>query len=144
MDQEKPGTGSPAEFTEDLPLTGHALMDSQHRRLLQAMELLAESLNTPFPQESLEIRMRRVRDLAAEHFEAEEALMESAGYPYLEAHRAEHQVLSERCEGLAASYGTPYAPTLPGLCAAVRALFYRHVEVIDRDYAAFLGSVPPA
>lgn len=132
--------GLPAGPKDDLRPTGQVRMDIQHRRILQAMGLLVASLDTPFPEESLEIRVRRVRDLAREHFAEEEGLMEASGYPFLEAHRADHEVLRDRCEDLLAGHGSTYSAPLPALCGTITELFRRHVERVDSDYAAFLES----
>ena len=142
MDADQAVSGPTQEPDANIPLTGLAPMDSQHRRILQAMQLLLKSLETPFPEESLEVRVRRVRDLVNEHFAAEEQIMEAAGYPFLEAHRAEHQVLTERCDALMAGCGTTYGPTVAALGTTVLALFRHHVERVDRDYATYLGSLP--
>jgi hemerythrin len=141
MDADFSESGSPAGPKDDLRPTGQVRMDMQHRRILQAMGLLVESLGAPFPEESLDIRVRRIRDLAREHFAEEESLMEASGYPYLEAHRADHEVLRDRCEDLIAGYGSTYSASLPALCGTITELFRRHVEMVDSDYAVFLESV---
>ena len=123
----------------DLPRTGEPEMDNQHLRILMALQRLEESLRGPFPLETLAARLKQLEDLILDHFRAEEALLERSGYPHLLAHRADHEVLIEQGHELLDRFSSPDSPPLFHLAQELAALLFRHVEGVDRDYAAFLS-----
>lgn len=118
--------------------TGDPDMDRQHMHILQALERLHESLLGPFPLENLGARLRQLETLTMEHFRDEELLMEQWHYSLLASHRAEHELIVDRCHQLLDQYGSPDSPPLEQLPQALIALFTHHIETVDMDYAAML------
>ena len=94
-------------------------MDSQHVRIFHALQRLQESLEGPFPLETLGARLKLLEALVLEHFRDEEHLMECRGYPHVLPHRAEHELLIEKCHILLRDY-IPPGPLLPSRRGCLR------------------------
>jgi hemerythrin-like metal-binding protein len=75
---------------DPLLLTGVELIDAQHRELFARVRTLLEASRTHRSREEVVRMMEYLGGYAVEHFTAEEGLMQAAGYPRLEGHRAEH------------------------------------------------------
>lgn len=77
------------EFTKDLEL-GIGPIDSQHRRLIDLINSLLEMSAVGASREVLGEILDELSEYIFEHFEAEESLMQEAGYPGYAAHREQH------------------------------------------------------
>ena len=70
-------------------LTGHPLIDEQHKEIFARVERLREAMERGDPTE-----VTRLLDFlgryVVEHFSAEEAVMVSSRFPRHDAHRAQH------------------------------------------------------
>lgn len=117
-------------------------MDSQHVRIFHALQRLQESLEGPFPLETLGARLKLLEALVLEHFRDEEHLMECRGYPHVLPHRAEHELLIEKCHILLRDYSTPGSPPLARLPEELRDVFINHIQGVDMDYSRFLAEHP--
>lgn len=137
MDPLDDGTPS-VPPTSNPYLTGAPVMDAEHLRLFGALERLEESLHGPHPLETLGERLMQLEALTLEHFRNEEDFLASQGYPHLDLHRAEHQGIIDRCRDLLEDFIGPDSPPLFNLAIRLKILFFRHIEQVDRDYAAFL------
>ena len=135
-----PADPSPSGSTlEALCLTGNQDLDNQHGRIFQALQRLDESLRGAHPLETLGARLRLLETYTLEHFENEEALMEMAGYSLLLPHRAEHELIIERCHALLEQFSAPDSPPLANLSEVLNAHFNRHIREVDMDFVAFLA-----
>ena len=75
-------------------------MDTQHLRIFQALQRLDESLRGRFPLETLGARLKQLEAFTLEHFRDEEALMEQSHYPLFLPHRAEQEMILDRCHAI--------------------------------------------
>jgi hemerythrin len=75
---------------DPLLLTGVDEIDAQHRELFARVGALITAAQTHRSREEVVRLLEYLGSYAVEHFSAEERLMEGAGYPRLEGHRAEH------------------------------------------------------
>jgi hemerythrin len=66
-------------------------IDEQHKKLVGIINHLHDSLKTNSFKEELKIIFMELIDYTKYHFEAEEKIMEEAGYEDLEAHKKQHQ-----------------------------------------------------
>jgi hemerythrin len=84
----------------DVLLVGHAQIDADHRRMFE----IADRLHTGIREARKDILVREVMgellDYTLTHFAREEALMKAAGFPGLEDHRFEHELISYRLRNL--------------------------------------------
>jgi hemerythrin len=123
---------------EGLCCVGDPDLDAQHLRILQALERLDESLRGPFPLATLSARLKQLEDYVLDHFRDEETRMELIHYPLLLPHRAEHEVLVERCRELIDQFSSPDSPPLATLPERFTTIFLAHIRDVDMDYAACL------
>lgn len=82
---------TPAQWEPDF-CTGHEVIDTEHRNLLNQCNLLADCCQAEDGGASdrrFDAAFDRLRTLAREHFETEASLLSSRGYPDLEGHRTE-------------------------------------------------------
>ena len=70
--------------------TGDAEIDGQHRELFFRIDKLLAASREKRSREEVGQTLTFLGDYVVEHFAAEERKMASAGYPEIEAHRAEH------------------------------------------------------
>jgi hemerythrin len=66
-------------------------IDEQHKKLVGIINHLHDSLKTNSFKEELKIIFMELIDYTKYHFEAEEKIMEEAGYEDLESHKKQHQ-----------------------------------------------------
>ena len=79
-------------------------IDSQHKKLVDVINLLHDSLKTNSFKEELKTIFAELIDYTKYHFTTEEKIMEEAGYEDLEVHKKQHQKfvnkllrMKERC-----------------------------------------------
>jgi hemerythrin len=115
-------------WTPELAL-GVDELDAQHQELFRRADAFLEGLGTAASAE-VEQLLGFLAEHAGAHFGAEEAWMEGAGYPDLEAHRAEHRRfladLAARADG---GGGTP-------LEVAAWLVRWLHDHLVQADGAA--------
>ena len=110
---------------------GNVLIDAQHRQLLglgqQALELLHSPTVDPVRFHAV---LNDIADATRQHFETEEAILQSHQCPVLEAHRAEHDRYLERLTDLLFD-GIFGAGDRDGLVRLIHELITEHV--LQRD-----------
>lgn len=70
--------------------TGDPEIDGQHRELFFRIDKLLAASREKRSREEVAQTLTFLGDYVVQHFAAEERMMVAAGYPELEAHRAEH------------------------------------------------------
>lgn len=70
--------------------TGNQEIDGQHRELFFRIDKLLAASREKRSREEVGQTLTFLGDYVVEHFAAEEQMMAAAGYPEIEAHRAEH------------------------------------------------------
>lgn len=78
------------ELTKDLE-TGNAVIDGQHRELLNAVNELLEACSQGKGRDILGSKTRFLRDYVGKHFGDEEKLQISSRYPNYNAHKIFHE-----------------------------------------------------
>lgn len=76
---------------DDALLTGIDAIDGQHRELFARVNALIRASEALRGREESARLLDFLGDYVVQHFTAEERAMEEAGFPGLEAHRAEHR-----------------------------------------------------
>jgi hemerythrin-like metal-binding protein len=124
-------------------LLGFAAFDEMHRLIFDQIVALGEALQAEDAQRA-EAGVRRLLELVAEHFDAEERLMEAHRYPA--SPRAEHQQHRKFSAFLAALRDEIAAGLVTTLRLAFRCQFLQldwfisHISVTDRHLERFLTS----
>ena len=112
--------------------TGIAVVDRQHRRILELINLLEVHLEDGDP-EALEKVLDELADYTISHLAFEEGLMEQAGYPLLESHRRLHRSFEESIFALAARHRAGEAVAAE-LAELLRHWLFHHIRSTDHDY----------
>ena len=133
-----------ASRLEALFRTGHQALDEQHLQIVRTIRALMQSLEGPFAMETLGPRMNQIQALAFEHFRDEEDLMEISHYPHVAVHRAEHELIVERCHEVFARYAQLGSQSLVTMLEELTALFAQHIQRIDMDFVNYLETIHPA
>jgi hemerythrin len=90
---------APLEFDPVL-LTGHDLIDSQHRELFERVSQLLDASRDRRSGEEVVNLLEYLGRYVVQHFAAEEMLMETSGYDRIESHRLEHRSFVRELEVL--------------------------------------------
>ncbi len=121
---------------------GHSMIDAQHQHLfLQANELL-EALLANQPAEACLTLVEGTLASVAQHFQDEEAILASLGYPGLAEHREHHAALVAKGQAMKGAYAAgdlPFGRVVQFLAHEVVAL---HFLKEDRDFFPLVR--PPA
>ncbi len=116
-------------------LTGIPELDDAHRQIHRLLYGLHQTLEVGQAPEGLGERIRILEASVEAHFQEEEDLMASHGYPHLEPHQADHRGQVERMRELALRYLAPDAPPLQHMVAEMQNLLVEHVRQVDLDFA---------
>lgn len=79
---------------------GNAMLDSDHRILINLLNQLQDATETGQSRTVVGTVVNVLVEYTEHHFRREEAVMEAAGYPQLEAHRAAHHALEEQARDI--------------------------------------------
>ncbi len=117
-----------------------AELDQQHQQLFSAVAELEHALRTGYADAVINKLLEKVIEHTIHHFAAEERLMEDCGFPGLDAHRRDHQELSQKLtmfnlSNLAGGPGVPAA-----LLAFLQAWLQDHILKTDKEYSSFFNA----
>lgn len=123
-------------------LVGIPQVDQEHSQLFDIAGDIYDSLgsNEAVAQAAARGAVARLLDYTATHFTSEEALMEAAGYPELEAHRLLHQQLLHQAHDMEmrVELGDRYLPA--DLSRFIHAWLVKHIQAQDKKFGAFMGA----
>ncbi len=117
---------------------GVRAMDDQHGILMDAINELRLALLRGSGRENISEQLDQLIEFMRMHFWCEEQLMEKAGFPGLEEHRAEHHRML--AEILQAAHRLQYGEALhlrPLLCR-LHDGFLDHIEDLDQQYGPWM------
>lgn len=131
---------SALRWSADLSV-GHEILDKHHQTLFDLLaEIDAGMGNAPGMDWAQGIGAR-LTDYMDYHFREEEALLEAAGFPFLQFHRGSHQAIAMRLRALLDSLATRPQPEV---MAEVRDFLgdwlTHHIEIEDFEYKPYLSS----
>jgi hemerythrin-like metal-binding protein len=111
--------------------------DDDHQRLFELIRELRSAILRGKSAEVMDKIVEELEDYSVFHFTAEEALLEAANYPLLEAHRTEHRKFIDRLakfrrEGIA---GQPYE-----VLNFMNRWLVHHIKTIDKQYSDYLNA----
>ena len=119
---------------------GVALLDDEHRRLLDLFNGLLESGITPANRDELSSLLSSLRDYVAVHFAREEALMERRGYPELEGHIAAHRYFADEVDKLQHDFAGDNTTMLRmDLILLLKDWFVEHIQETDALYKPYVA-----
>ncbi len=117
---------------------GCPIIDHDHAILLAVVDRIEIALFEGQAREVLERSMDELRGYVDAHFDNEEELMVSTGYPALISHKAAHDAMRSRVEDLAASLESD-AVSPSDAVKFLRDWLDHHMGAMDRELAAYLN-----
>lgn len=124
-------------------------IDTQHRELLERMDLLRDHLRRGQSRDAIRDALKFLDAYVAEHFATEVRYMQRYSYPGLLQHKAEHEIFLKDFAALKDAFTSLYAQgemtTFLGV-DIVRKLndwFTDHIAVADAKMGAYLAEKMP-
>ncbi len=142
MRRDRPVFDSSLPF-EELPAelsVGHEKMDADHLHLLNIVRAYAQAMERGDSGHVMGVILSELGEYAARHFEDEEALMLSSGYPQFESHREVHRALQAKVEDIAAgASGEDGGGRESDLAVFLHDWLYNHIMSMDKLYEAWVN-----
>jgi len=123
--------------------TGIREIDAQHKRLFQAINRLDEAYREGTEETEAQESLTFLARYTLEHFETEEALMRTIGYPMLEFHQKEHAELMTQILVMKAKLDGGFQVPLDGADFAAHVANFaadwlaHHINEADMGYVQF-------
>ncbi len=114
--------------------------DSQHQRLFETINQLAEAMRVGKGQEVVSDIVSQLIRYTRTHFLQEEALMERTGYPELEAHRQLHRKLVADVEKFQRELEDGLRPNTVDVLIFLKEWLTQHIQKVDKAYSHHLNS----
>jgi hemerythrin len=133
------------KWSDDL-LTGHAIIDEQHREIFARAEVFWEKGRFGDSGNQLHQMLQFFEDYTNQHLSQEEAMQQEKGYPDFEAHRKEHDDYRKQYLALKKQYRASGAHPYLGIKAVVFTIDWltNHIKKTDKALAAYIRSQEPA
>jgi hemerythrin len=112
---------------------GHAHIDSQHKKLFDLVNEVADKVKSGNMPEVKEV-IDRLANYTVEHFRDEEKLMQKAGYPRFEDHRLIHVELIEQVQALQLKLMKGEPVSMIGVIRFLSDWLKDHILKDDMDY----------
>ena len=127
------------QWTDDL-LLGVELIDSQHREYFRRVNRLLLAVLEGQPQQELLNTFAFLQDYIVFHFDAEQHLMASDGFPASAQHVAKHEYFADQVDALVEEITENGAlpESLEKLDDLLVGWFVDHIRETDQELAAFL------
>ena len=130
-----------AEFDETL-VTGNELIDSQHKELIERINLLLKSCEDAQGKVKAVKMLDYLLDYTEFHFSAEEKLQEENQYPELAAHKEQHEKFTKAVDELREMLEEEEGPTDAFVAAVNKNVvewLLNHIQICDKKVAAFVN-----
>ena len=123
---------------------GVAVLDRDHRALLNMLNELFDAMKQGQEAELLPQLFLRLHEYISTHFVREEAMMAQCGYPDLAAHHSEHLHLATRVSELSQRYQEGKSSDINlELLVLFKTWLMSHIRVSDYQYKAYLVGIDP-
>ena len=119
---------------------GDASLDAEHQRLLGLIDDLCTAVMAGHGQDRVREILDRLSDYTMTHFDHEERVMLSCGYPNIEAHMTMHDEMRRRTRGFRAE---PDLVVERDLLQFLKEWWVRHIQNQDKGYAPYLHALNP-
>ena len=121
-------------WSKDLD-TGFAVIDNQHRRIVDYINDLYEARTSGDKKEDIGKIIDELIEYTLSHFTFEESMQEEARYPYLKAHKKVHDLFAKRVAEYRERFrlGEDVSEELNNLLVS---WLFNHIKRDDADYVA--------
>jgi hemerythrin len=113
-------------------------IDSQHQELVNMLNRLFVAVAQREGNKVIGSILEALRSYTKTHFSLEERLMKLAGYPYLEAHKLEHQKLSDQLDELCKKHQSEDKPIYFEVLRFLKNWLKEHIKEVDTKYSLAL------
>lgn len=118
---------------------GNAMLDSDHRILIHLINQLQDATETGQSRVVVGTVVNVLVEYTELHFRREEAIMEAAGYPDLEAHRAAHRELEQRARHIRDRWNSGDRSVLDEeVLAFLKKWLTEHILGADKSYGPWI------
>ena len=125
-------------WTESLSV-GNPILDAHHQHLFDLLGQIARMGAGGLALEPVRAVFDDLNGYIAYHFAEEEAMMEKAGFPFLELHKHSHQTIAMRVDELSATLSVANIERVTGeLYDFMTGWLVHHIEIEDFEYRPFL------
>jgi len=121
--------------------SGNAELDGQHMELVSIVNSLLERVLAEGDALELNSRFNDVYHIVEDHFNDEEAVLRSSGYPDVDEHVARHKELLQKCAGLLQQDAETSVSPVQMLQCIIHDLVLNHMVKEDGKYVAFLKGI---
>ncbi|MBP2290455.1 hemerythrin [Azospirillum rugosum] len=119
---------------------GVAVLDDDHRKLIDMFNGLLKTGIAEKDRESLSGLLGGLNDYTKVHFAREEDLMERQGYPNLEQHRAAHRYFIDEVQKLCQDNDDSNEMMLRiDLILLLKEWLIEHIQNVDAQYTPFMA-----
>ena len=115
-----------------------ALLDQQHQALFASAQQLFDALSRGEGPSVAEEVFGCLVDYSANHFAAEEALMQQQNYPRLKSHRAEHRAFTTKLREFQQDFQSGKKSVVTDLLPYLQDWIKAHVQGADHQLGEFL------
>lgn len=117
---------------------GIPIIDKQHKKLFELVNLFFEAINTRHCRSLAEPVLRGLVRYTQSHFKAEEAEMEKIGFPDLQDHRRQHQHLTDKATTAMNAWQDGCAFDRTELAQFLRSWLIDHIQQEDQKIGTYL------
>jgi hemerythrin len=117
---------------------GITSIDAEHRSIVASLNELSDLVGDPSAKEVVERAIGQIVMLTRAHFESEEKLMQSHGYPEYPLHKLEHLKLTIQLGEFEKRFASGAADLTVPVMEYLRKWFMDHLVTCDLHFAAFL------
>ena len=127
------------QLTKDLE-TGNALIDREHRELIDAINALLDSCSKGKGRNELEKTAQFLQSYTAKHFSDEEQLQRQNNYPDYVQHKRYHEAFKKTVADIVArlSANGPTIALVGEINSALAGWLINHIRKEDKKLAAYL------
>jgi hemerythrin-like metal-binding protein len=117
-----------------------AKCDQQHMRLFDIINQLADAMRMGKGQDVVNQVVTDLLDYTNTHFQDEEALLQKANYPQLEAHQEMHRIFVKKVQSLQSQAQMGKRVNAAQLLSLIRDWLVNHIQKADKRYSAHLNA----
>ncbi len=109
-------------------------------RLFDIMNQLGDAMRMGKGQDVVNQVVTELLDYTNTHFQDEEALLQKANYPQLEAHREMHRIFVKKVQSLQSQAQMGKRVNAAQLLSLIRDWLVNHIQKTDKRYSAHLNA----
>ncbi|MFP4289617.1 MAG: bacteriohemerythrin [Bacteroidales bacterium] len=126
------------EWSNSLYSVKHDEFDQHHRKLLDFINDLHDSMMSGKGKETLEKILNELRDYTEYHFHAEEQQLKKVNYPDFLIHQREHQNLIQKLNDLIEDYHNNRLEVSIETSKFLKEWLFGHIQGSDKKYVSYL------